>query len=278
MTRRNLSAICLCLFSGWFLLSCGLENVPFIDRVWDPMETEIFGARGIHLPDRSRAGFGSDESFSHFVIFYRLYASNQLPSHIDIGSRSQLAAINSHLDTDVFALRSWVDPTNNNVNTAGVQNFFMNTRGFFRLELEGTTPIGGRNGLLGQSSLGNILEINFDDVPGQPPHLLLRDRNGVLLRQYDLRRAGGGRDGFNFEPLPEFGGALPFLNHPDLRYQGNRTADINADMANWFPPLGAEETYVLMYIAAAGLSFDVPPRPVFSQPTYLGIFRLPNWQ
>jgi len=260
MTKRNLPVLGVCLFLCWFLFSCGLENIPYMPRIPDPIRTDISGTE-FRLPS------GLDH-FTHFVIFYRIYVSNRLESVIDRDSRPQLQQINSQLDLDVNFFRPWIDPASTTVNTAQVWNTFVNTRRFFQLELEGADI----NVVLGPSSLGGTLEIDFVEVAGQAPRLFL---NGV---SHDLRRAGG--EGFDFDPLPEFDEALPFFNHEELRDRENRTEENlrNADVAPVFPPEPLTEAYVLMYIAAAGLSFDVPPRRVFSQPTFLGIFRLPIWQ
>ena len=267
MTKRNLSTLGVCLFLSWFLFSCGLENVPFIDRVPDPVHTDLSGANEVRLPD-----FWDDVlvNFSHFVIFYRIYVSNHNPISVNIGDDTQLRDINTMLSANVTTLRAWVEPDSIQ-NMANVRNTFVNM-GFFQLELEGAVV----NNILGPNSLGGTLDIDFADVTGQVPRLLLRNRNGEIM-QYDLRRAGGIDRDFEFDPLPEFDGALPFFNHDELRDNENRRPENlrNADVATVFPA-NSENAFVIMYIAVSGLNNEVPPRLIFSQPTFLGLFRLPN--
>ncbi|MCL2190599.1 MAG: hypothetical protein FWB79_01250 [Treponema sp.] len=203
------------------------------------------------------------------MIFYRIYLSGTLLGADTVDSPQQRSSINTQLNADYNAAFSWADPTNTAVNTAGVHNFFINTRGFFYLELEGASIAS----VLGRESLGRSITLDFPDIPGQAPRLILDA--GTHVRSYDLRRAGG-RPLFDFEPVPNIGGALPFFNHHDLLHGPNRTnREINRDVAPQAPSGQMEHSYVMMYIAAMGAS-GVPPTPVFSQPTFLGIFMLPS--
>ena len=264
MVLKNLPVLAVCLFLGWGLLSCGLQDVPYIGRVEDPVQTDLSGT-SIRLPSSGEEGYGSLDPFTHFVIFYRIYLSNVFHPTIAIDtSPAVLGPINTQMNTNFSTIFPWADPTNTAVNTAGVQNFFLNTVLFLPLQLEGAT-IGGRNGVLGQGSLGRTLQIDFLDEPGRRPRLWL---DGTY---YYLRRAEESQRFPEVNPQPEFtGGALPFFNHEDLRAQ--RREDLNADVAP--VNIGSLHSYVMMYIAATGAS-GVPPTAVFSQPTFLGIFRLP---
>jgi|GEM_PF-1228653 len=270
MTKIIFPAFAACLFLGFALLSCGLQDIPYISRVMDPVHTGLDGTSDIRLPSSSEYGFGSTDPFTRFVIFYRIYLSNNSHAADTVDTSQDRIAINSQLNSDYIAASHWTDPTNTRVNTAGVHNFFVNTRGFFSLELEGVSIAN----VLGRGSLGRNLSLDFPDIPGQAPRLLL-DYGTPNARYYDLRRAGG-RPHFDFEPVPNIDGALPFFNHDELLYGPDtiRDREINVDVA--LQTTGQmEHSYVMMYIAAMGAS-GVPPIPVFSQPTFLGIFRLPS--
>ena len=80
--------------------------------------------------------------------------------------------------------------------------------------------------------------------------------------------------GTEFRPEPD---NLYFMNHEDLYDTAKATKDINADVAGRTtsnPP--SRYTYVSMYIAAVGKSYEMPPRNLYSQPTYIGVFMLPE--
>jgi len=207
-------------------------------------------------------------NFQRFVIVYRIYLSNAfggVPETIG-HDRDLHRLINPTLDSDFFHFSRLADHTDTAVNTAGLFMNFIN-RGFLRLELEDANI----DNVLGHGSLGRTLTIDFLQETGHRPRLTLDDR------QYYLRRAEHSDRFGHFVPVPRTGGILPFFNHPDLRASTNRTDDINADVAPIpanSPPL--DYSYVLMYIFAEGLGYGTPPPRVFSQPTYLGVFRLPN--
>jgi hypothetical protein len=67
-----------------------------------------------------------------------------------------------------------------------------------------------------------------------------------------------------------------FLNHPELYDGVNATTELNADVATK-NNVDIRYTYVSMYIFAVGRSYEVPPTSIYSQPTFIGIFKLPEW-
>ena len=269
MAQRKKIVPTVCLFFGWLLFSCGLQDIPYISRISDPLNSTLSGTGYFQLPSSGEEGYG--DTFTHFIIFYRIYLSTYFHAAdtVDITS-PQLSAISAQLNTDFSVIFPWADPTNMAVNTAGVFNFFITNRGFLALELE-DAAIGS---VLGRGSLGGTINIDFADIPGQSPRLW------VDGRYYYLRRAEGSPHFGDFEPQPRIGVPpnvrLPFFNHHELLSRENRTNEINADVVI---PAGHQEmlhSYVLMYIVAAGADNTVPPSAVFSQPTFLGIFRLPS--
>jgi len=263
MRERALPAAA-CLFLALALASCGIEDIPFLSPVPPVPQTTGTGAIGVALPPAGAAGFA--QYFASFVIFYRIYLSTEGV----LDTWDERAAISPALAGDYAHFLSWADPTGTTQNTAEVGRVFTN-RGFFRLQLEDADI----TEVLGRASMGATMEVSFHPAPGQSPQLVLGDRS------YYLRRAGEeARVHFhNHDPMPVTGTPprfLPFFNDPQMRDGEN--LERNADVAGrpGAPEDQVQHSYALMYIAASGLNLDMPRMEVFSQPTFLGIFRLPN--
>jgi hypothetical protein len=127
--------------------------------------------------------------------------------------------------------------------------------------------------VLGNGSLGKTLTVDFPIQAGSDFKPTLRLNNEtpyILLRANDSPT-------IRFDPRPN----RYFQNHEDLfntEYaysSSNPTPAYNADtVARTATADNASRyTYVSMYIAAAGSSNLIA---VYSQPTWLGIFRLPE--
>jgi hypothetical protein len=271
--RGVLKCITICLIALYGLLSCGLETLYYIDYI-DPSDYINETRATVRLPSSSREGYGgANDYFDHFIIFYRIYLSNA-----NIGSGAfyptQLNLVNSSLGIDYGALSSLTDTTSTSVTTSNLDNTFYN-RYYCKLELEGESI----DNILGKNSLGQFLEISFYDVQGRVPRLILKntpdpsDPTDPDVTFYVLQRARDVGNRYPFSPLPD--NSRSFLNYPDLYNVANAKTEINADAS---PHSGAnvEFTYVSMYIAAQGRSGETPPTTIFSQPTFIGIFKLPN--
>ena len=237
------------------LLSCGLEAFYYIDYIPQGDYTDTTRAT-VRLPSSSSEGYNY---FTHFVIFYRIYISGTNPTG-RIETPEERSGINATLSTDFSGIYPSTDITSTTVNTANLENTFYNTRKYSALTLEGAEI---RN-VLGSRSLGETLEISFDPRNGVQPTLTINGTPYVLQRAIE-------RPGLNFSPQPN----RDFLNHPDLYNTAYVTDVLNADVATntrTDPPL--RYTYVSMYIAAVGQSLEMPPRTIYSQPTFIGIFQL----
>ena len=257
MKRNKVARFVTCVSCGLILLSCGIESVPYISRVSNPAITNLSGADGIAL------SLSDPGPFTHFMIFYKIYMSASDVSPDPVTTSQDRRNINQLLDTDYNAIYPWADPTNSSVNATGVLNFF-NGRGFSGLELDGARI----RDILGSGALGTTLIINFGNV-SEMPTLSLDGNN----KKYVLRRAAASQRFPEINPQPVVVGSTPpFFNYIDEMKV--RRDDFNADVANTIPT-DTKQAYVLMYIAAAGAD-GMPPVAVFSQPTYLGIFRLPS--
>ena len=171
------------------------------------------------------------------------------------------STINSALNSDYSGLYSLTNLTNTSVNTSNLETTFSNRR-YFLLTLEG----GEVNSVLGSGSLGQRLNFFFDPNNGVQPTLTI---GGA---EYNLQRAirNENLNLYDLNPAPN----RNFLNHPELYNTENITNGRNADVAT-NSATDVRHTYISMYIAARGRSLnDIPPRTIYSQPTFIGIFRL----
>ena len=250
----------LCILPLCFLLSCGLDDIPYIDYIPDGTINENISAT-IWLPSIYNEGYENPPVgyFVRFEIYYRIYISGvQLPGVINTYAlRNQ---INSSLSSDFDSLRGLTDKTNTSNIPSNLDTTFSN-RKYFKLVLEEGVNI---DNVLGRSSLGQTLEIRFSPINGEIPVLMLDGS------PYILRRANSGPS-LNFNPRPE---NRYFLNHQDLNNTANVTNDINADVAANTQPIQDFEpryTYVSMYIFAVGKDYL---STIYSLPTHIGIFRL----
>jgi len=258
--KKTCAVLSVCFLTLLCLLSCGLEEFYYIDYIpYSVMDTTVRAT--IQLP--SSSGEGYSNYFDHFIIFYRIYISD-IPETALIASTTTNDLfnnqLNSSLNYDYNSLSLYTNKTSTNVNTSNLETTFYN-RNYFLLALKETDI----DIVLSKGSLGGILEIYFPPNPGVPPKLILNKTT-----EFVLQRAVSG-PGLNFVPKPN----LDFLNHEDLCNTANVTKEINADVAtNTKTGADFRYTYVSMYIAAMGKSSVLPPQDIYSQPTFIGVFRL----
>ena len=252
------------------LLSCGLDAFYFIDNIPVGQRFDV-GRATIQLPDSSRQGYS--EYFSNFLIFYRIYITENFPVNI-INTVDDRNLINPKLNSDWLTLFNYTWEYTEGIPPSNLEREFYNRMRYVKLELEDVNI----DSILGRDSLNNILEIEFPDF--ELPRLTLRNRDGSNERSYNLSRANQRMVGTSFQtfyPLPE--NSRHFLNYPELYDIENIKDDINADVENMTasnrnPPY--EYTYVSMYIFTKGVSHESPPTDIFSQATFLSIFKIPN--
>jgi len=246
------------------LLSCGLEEFYFLDYIYDFRNEYNDTNAVIYLPPRDAEGY---TYFNNFIIFYRLYLSDKLVNTGRLlegsGTNNDRIAINTTLNSDYNGLFSLTDITSTSASTSNLENTFSNRR-FFLLTLEDADI----NNVLGDGALGQRLDIAFPPNPGSRPTLTINESSYVLWRAVENRNLN---PPLNFRPQP----SRDFLNHPDLYNIANITDALNADVVTNTAE-GVQYTYISMYIAARGTSLDMPPRTIYSQPTFIGIFRLAN--
>ena len=252
------AAALICILSLSSLLSCGLEEYYYLDYVpqGDYSDTNAI----IRL---RASGFDGSTYFDNFIIFYRIYISaNNVPTGKQLegqGSNNERTTINSTLNSDYIGLYSLTDITSTTVNTSNLESTFSNRR-YFLLTLENANI----NSVLGSGSLGGTLNIAFPPNSGVKPTLTINGSSYTLLR--------ADKDQKLLSPLPD----RNFLNHSALYSNTNINIDSgsNVDVAAYNGTGTPQYTYVSMYIAARGTSLEMPPQTIYSQPTFIGIFRL----
>ncbi|MDR0494448.1 MAG: hypothetical protein LBG95_02310 [Treponema sp.] len=268
---KKAAGLCVCFLSLFCLLSCGLEAFYYIDYI--PEGDYSDNRAVIRLPSTNDLGYGREGSyFTNFILFYRIYMSDLfVPTgpHLTAPDGIDRAAINSTLNSDYSGIFSSTDITSTTASISNPETIFFN-RGYFMVTLAGEDI----EKILGGGSLGKTLEIFFDPYNGVRPTLSLD--GGVTA--YTLQRAVSAPGIPFFQPRPEGNLYRSFLNHADLCNKGFATNEINRDVAvNYKSQELLRYTYVSMYIAATGKSLEMPPKAIYSQPTFVGIFRLTNW-
>jgi hypothetical protein len=191
---------------------------------------------------------------TYYSIFYRIYISGQNVDFQIQTSSDALNNINPDLWRDYSAIYPSTDPTNLSANTS-INTVFKN-RNYFELELEDENI---HDNVLSTSE--KVLTFQFPAVPGECPYLILNSESRMLLsRSSEL-----------ISPVPA---DLYFLNSEDLNNIKNAIADINADVAG-HTGISQLYAYVSMYIVAVGLNPTLFT-PIYSKPTHIGFFKLPE--
>jgi hypothetical protein len=252
------NSVVILVLSLFFPLSCGLEDVLFLDYIPDinVTMTDNTSAR-IDLPPGSAEGYSA--YFTNFAIYYRIYISGERFTGL-INTETVRKQINASLDSDFKGLYYLTDKTSTSVNPSNLETTFTNRR-YFKLNLEEANI----NTILGGGSLGQTLEIQFPQNPGVRPVLTLNGGDYTLLRAVE-------GPSLVFSPRPS---DRYYLNHPELFDIANVKDSINADVATNSQTASDELrfTYVSMYIFAIGREYL---STVYSQPTHIGVFRLPD--
>jgi len=238
-------------------LSCGLEDIPFIDYIPASDMNDVSWAR-INLPPDTTYGYEPPPIgyFVRFEIYYRIYISG-LPLNAIIDTSDLRSQINGALNSDFNYLSYYTDKTSNTVNPSNLDITFSN-RKYYKLTLK--EPNNNDNyidSILNRTnSLGKTLEIRFWQENDKEPELII---NGA---PYTLQRAR------LFDPAPD----RNFLNSSQINDPDNVKNGRNADVA---VPNNEQDfpryTYVSMYIFAVGKDYL---STIYSQPTHIGIFRL----
>ena len=237
------------LFTFSLFFSCGIQENYYLPQVPDIYITKTLNTAAVlNIPSINSYYFSRG-----YRIFYKIYISD-FTINASINP-SDMVNINSALVSDYNNL----EPVANPANTTSItnRNTFPN-RGYFELQLEGTTDISEA-----LTSAGGTVNIDFLQIPGEHPVLTINGKSYNLLRST-------GEGTRTFKPVPE---DRYFFSTPDeLNAYENAVSDINGDVAGRSGE--SENAYVSMYIVAVGQD-PVGFGRVYSKPTHINIFRLP---
>jgi hypothetical protein len=233
----------LCLFA---LLSCGIEDIPYLPQVPESGITkESTSKADITIPTLLK----SISYATGYVIYYKIYIISS-----EFGTVQELISNNSRISSDYNALSSYTDPANPSAIPS--LNTFKG-RGFYELELE-------------KSNIGDMLEkskepisfsIEFQPIPGKKPFINSDDN-------YIYRSTGGG----TFNPKPTGAGYRYFFSSPEMNDYANATSTVNADVSGQNGV--SEHAYASMYIVTVGIKSDFSR--LYGKPTFINFFKLPN--
>jgi hypothetical protein len=226
-----------------FLRSCGIEAYYYLPEVPPGnITTSANQWASVNLPG------GLPTYFTYFALYYRIYISYE-----QIANIGNLSAVNPALDSDYRYLASYTSATSTTgVNVASV----MGSRSYQPLFFETGSGISGD--IL---DAGGTMRIEFPFSAASAPYISYPGGTAVLMRSN-----GGG----SFNPRPD----RYFVNSGELNDPANISTTVNADVANASGPGSTRYAYAAIYIASAGLN-EQSFTPIFSIPTFVGIFRLP---
>jgi hypothetical protein len=247
----SLIVLAVNLFS-FFVLTCGIDEYYYLPQVSQSRirDKVMNNSATIDIPSISDFYYATNYS-----IFYRIYISGQNVDAQIQTSNDILSNINPDLWRDYSAIYPSTDPTNSSASTS-VSTLFKN-RNYFELELFNVTNI--YDTVL--SPNGGKLTLQFPAVIGEYPYATFNNESNLLLKRCS-------RD--LISPVPD----LYFLNSEDLNDSAKAIATINADVAGR-TGISQRYAYVSMYIVAVGLNPGLFT-PIYSKPTHIGIFKLPE--
>jgi hypothetical protein len=243
---------------GGGLGSCGIETYKYLDPVYPEGISMLLNTTAyINLPG------GQPPYFRYFTIYYRIYISDlSVSGVVDTGI---LAQINPALYADYNYFYSYTNTTSTVVPTT--MGTIFSGRKYFPLELENDSiesalGSGGRRITLDFAANSQfkpaLIMADIRDNPGEPRIPLsrnTRNENNPYANNYY------------------------FVNSDDVNNGDHITSDssrINQDVQNSAQSIsGPKYTYVSMYILSYGLD-DTNFTNIYSIPTFIGIFRLPD--
>jgi len=240
----------LFLSAAFFLFSCGIEEYKYIPQIpqGNIQRTNNTEATiSLNIPSIQQNNYAT-----RYSIYYRIYISNEnISSEI---SGEVLNNISSDLSRDFASIFPSTDPADTTGGTS-VKALFEN-RNYFELDFEEGADI---KSILTNKSSGT-LRLRFPTELSGFPTATFNGSEYRIIRSGDL-----------ISPLPVND---PFFrNTSDLSAYANANANVNADVA---ARAGISSfAYVSMYIVATGLDNELFT-PIYSKPTHISIFKLPN--
>jgi len=236
--------------TGLFLSTCGIEEYYYLDQVPQTNIIVTLNTSATIILPALLSPYALNYS-----IYYRIYISDSNET-AEINTPSLRTSISANLASDFNAIYPNTDPTSNTMGISA-DTLFKN-RSYFMLALEGIDI----NNVL--TKIGGVIDISFPTETGPSGFPTMSLNGGVpsnLYRSKDLIR-----------PLPA--NYRYFQNTSELSNFQNANSNINADVSIRSGLTGF--AYVSMYIAAEGIDPTKFTR-IYSKPTHIGIFKLPNY-
>ena len=253
-TGKLLFNIFLLPLTVLFFGTCGLEDYPIINPVRQAnITTELNNRAIVRIPTNN-----SGTSFTHFIIFYRIYVSNR--SEPSPGSVN-FSTINTVLASDYNYIRPYID-SDTLINT-NMDSLFSG-RGYKYLFFEN----GDINDVLSASPpsvLGNTLI--FDFTSGKNPTMTMGSN------VYTLYRSNGNG---TYNPRTDWPDYY-FVNKNDLWNTDYINSNTNADVVNMSGLTNSSPlhfTYAALFIVAAGINPNTYSY-IYSTPSLIHVFELP---
>jgi hypothetical protein len=231
-------------------LTCGIDDYYYLPQIPESRITPEFNNKAtIIIPSMDSSQF---YYFMNYAIFYRIYVSDLL-----LDFKEDIIRQTPDLLRDYNNIEPSTNPINTTATTS-IQNLFLN-RKYYRLEVDNENlnrmiPI-----------QGGTLTINFPtnvNEENPAPYLTFRNDTKHLLK----------RSGDLISPVPK--DDMHIINSDELSNFDNATNDINADVAGR-SGLTDQYCYVSMYIIAEGQNPSTIT-PIYSKPTHINVFKLPE--
>jgi hypothetical protein len=256
MPRAFLRFIFPVFFIAALGMSCGIEDYKYLRPVYSGDIDSRIGERVfIRIPGGSQPAY-----FNYYIIYYRIYISGT-PISGSI-SADQLDQINPALANDYRVLLPYTN-TDNTVVPTTINSTFVRQK-YYVLALSD-------NSRLDAGSSGTTITLDFARTFPSRPALFMGDtRVNPSLAPIDLLR-------YSEVDMRPYANNRYFVNSSDLNDGEliNQITFTNLDVANIANVSGRKETYVSMYILAYGIDAK-DYSPIYSTPTFIGIFRLPD--
>jgi hypothetical protein len=230
-------------------LSCGIEDYIYLNPV-PAGNIDVLGNEytSIVLPYSS----SQSEYFLRYSVYYKIYLSSQ--NILGSISEGMLSSINSTLNSDYFAIKPYTNITasDTSISPSNIEYTFRN-RNYNKIAVTGINI----EDLLNGNADGMSMILDFTDTAASDdPTLTLNNSSYILRRSLDSG---------NFSPEPDY----TFKNSSEIRDSNN--IQFNRDVIN---ASNATDCYVSLYIVKVGADNNFSP--VYSFPTFIGIFRLPS--
>jgi hypothetical protein len=245
---------------GGGLGSCGIEMYKYLDPV-DPggISMLLNTTAYMTLPG------GQPNYFRYFTIYYRIYISDlSISGVVDTGI---LDRVNPALYADYNYFYSYTNTTSTVVPTT--MGTIFSGKKYFSLELE-------NNSIEGVLDSGGPITLDFAANAQFKPALVMGDIRNESPQQPFMRYQLSRNTRNDNNP---YANNYYFVNSTDVNNGDLISSDssrFNQDVQNSAQSIsGPKYTYVSMYILSYGLD-DSNFTNIYSIPTFIGIFRLPD--